>query len=111
MIFGRQSRNPLAKAGKNLFLFSSFRAKQPGVFEYIVQPGWLSRFSLGLPVPAEEAPGELVAGEGELVTRRGGGHWCDRLVCDRSLHAAYSERAFRLLSVSFSSPEEKRWRR
>lgn len=41
VIFGWQSRNPLAKAGRNLFLFPSFLERnQTGV----VQPGWLSDF-------------------------------------------------------------------
>lgn len=65
----------------------------------------VSRFSLGLPVPAEEAADELVAGEGKLVTRKSDDLRCDRWVCDRSLYAAYGERAFELLSQVFVTGE------
>lgn len=97
--------------GKLVFVFEFSSETRPGSLNISCSQGGC-RFSLGLPVPAEEAAGELVAGEGELVTKRGGGVLCDSSVCDRSLHETYGERAFGLLSACFLSPERgNRWRR
>ena len=93
-----------SRRGETCFCFRVFERNQTGVFEF--RSGRVvSRFSLGLPVPAEEAADKLVPGEGELVTRKGGDLRCDRWVCDRPLRAAYGERAFELLSARFLSPE------